>query len=69
VCHQVKSVRGGVTGGWRKLHNEGLHNLYPSPSIIRMMKFWRTPWAGHVAQTRGKRNARRILGIDVGLLH
>jgi hypothetical protein len=28
----------GVTGGWRKLHNEELHNLYSSPSIIRIMK-------------------------------
>jgi hypothetical protein len=28
--------RDGVTGGWRKLHNEKLHDLYPSPSIIRM---------------------------------
>ena len=26
-----------VTGGWRKLHNEELHNLYSSPSIIRMI--------------------------------
>jgi hypothetical protein len=30
--------RDGVTGGWRKLHNEELHNLYSSPSIIRIMK-------------------------------
>jgi hypothetical protein len=30
--------RGEVTGGWRKLHNEELHDLYPSPSIIRMIK-------------------------------
>jgi hypothetical protein len=30
--------RDEVTGGWRKLHNEDLHNLYSSPSIIRMMK-------------------------------
>jgi hypothetical protein len=30
--------RGGVTGGWRKLHNEELHNLYSSPSIIRIIK-------------------------------
>jgi hypothetical protein len=28
--------RDEVTGGWRKLHNEELHNLYPSPSIMRM---------------------------------
>jgi hypothetical protein len=27
--------RYGVTGGWRKLHNEELHGLYSSPSIIR----------------------------------
>jgi hypothetical protein len=26
--------RGEVTGDWRKLHNEELHNLYSSPSII-----------------------------------
>jgi hypothetical protein len=29
--------RDEVTGGWRKLHNEELHNLYPSPSIIRVI--------------------------------
>jgi hypothetical protein len=27
-----------VTGGWKKLYNEELHNLYSSPSIMRMMK-------------------------------
>jgi hypothetical protein len=27
-----------MTGCWRKLHNEELHNLYSSPSIIRMIK-------------------------------
>jgi hypothetical protein len=27
-----------VTGGWRKLHNEELHNLYSPPDIIRMIK-------------------------------
>jgi hypothetical protein len=27
-----------VTGDWRELHNEELHNLYPSPNIIRMIK-------------------------------
>jgi hypothetical protein len=26
--------RDEVIGGWRKLHNEGLHNLYCSPSIL-----------------------------------
>jgi hypothetical protein len=36
--------------GWRKLLNEELHNLYFSPSIIRMIKSRRMRWAGHVAQ-------------------
>jgi hypothetical protein len=27
-----------VTGEWRKLHNEELHNLYSSPDIIRQVK-------------------------------
>jgi hypothetical protein len=30
--------RDGLTGGWRKLHNEELHNLYSSQSIIRIIK-------------------------------
>jgi hypothetical protein len=38
-----------VVGGWRKLHNEGLRNLYSSPHIIRMMKSRRVGWAGHIA--------------------
>jgi hypothetical protein len=43
------------------LHNEELHNLYCSPSIIRMIKSRRPRWAGHVARIREKRNAYRIL--------
>jgi hypothetical protein len=50
-----------VTGGWRKLHNEELHNLYSSPSIIRIIKSIRMRWAGNVARMREKRNAYRIL--------
>jgi hypothetical protein len=50
-----------VTGGWRKLHNEELHNLHCSPSIIRMNKSRRMRWAGHVASMEAKRNAYMIL--------
>jgi hypothetical protein len=48
---------------WRKLHNEELHNLYSSPSIItrRMTTSRRMRWAGHVARMWWKRNAYRIL--------
>jgi hypothetical protein len=49
------------TGGWRKLHNEELHNLYSSPSIIRMIKSKRMRWTGHIARMGEKRNAYRIL--------
>jgi hypothetical protein len=42
--------RDGVTGGWRKLHNEELRDLYSSPSIIRMIKSRRMRWAGRVAR-------------------
>jgi hypothetical protein len=41
--------RDEVTGGWRKLHHEELHNLYFSPSIIRIILPRRMRWVGHVA--------------------
>jgi hypothetical protein len=41
--------RDEVTGGWRNLHNEELHNIYSSQSIIRITKSRRMRWAGHVA--------------------
>jgi hypothetical protein len=53
--------RDEVTGGWRKLHNEELHNLYSSPSKIRMIKSRRMRWAGHVGLMGEKKNAYRIL--------
>jgi hypothetical protein len=53
--------RDDVIGCWRKLHNEELHNLFPSSSIIRMIKSRRMRWAGHVARMGEKRNACRIL--------
>jgi hypothetical protein len=53
--------RDEVTGGWRKLQNEELHNLYFSPSVIIMMKLRRMRWGGNVAQMGEQRNACRIL--------
>jgi hypothetical protein len=43
--------RDEMTGGWRKLHNEELRDLYSS-SIIRMMKWRKMRWEGHVARWR-----------------
>jgi hypothetical protein len=51
--------RDEVTGEWRKLHNEELHDLYSLPSIIRISKSRRMRWAGHVA-----RMGRRGMLID-----
>jgi hypothetical protein len=53
--------RDEVTEGWRKLHNEELHNLYFSPSIIRMIKSRRMRWAGNVARRGEKRNGYSIV--------
>jgi hypothetical protein len=52
--------RDKVTRGWRKLHNEELHNLYPSPGVIRMIKSRRMKLAEHVARMGEKRNTYRI---------
>jgi hypothetical protein len=53
--------RYGVTGGWTKLHNEELHNLYSSPNIIRVIKSRMMRRAGHVARMGEKRNVYRLL--------
>jgi hypothetical protein len=57
--------RDDVIECWRKLHNEELHNLYCSSSIIRIIKSRIMRWAGHVARMGEKRNA---CGILVGKL-
>jgi hypothetical protein len=49
-----------VTGGWRKLHNEELHDLYSSSSIITVIKS-RMRWVGHVARMEKKSTAYRLL--------
>jgi hypothetical protein len=38
--------RDEVTGEWRKLHNEELHDFYSSPIIIRIIKSRRIKWVG-----------------------
>jgi hypothetical protein len=48
------------TGGWRKLHNKELHDLYFLASIIRIIK-WRMWWDEHVARM-GEKSKVYILG-------
>jgi hypothetical protein len=61
MLRRISGPKRDVTGGWRKLHNEELHNLYSSPSIIRMIKSRRMRWAGHVACIGEVGNSCRIL--------
>jgi len=53
--------RDEVTGGWRKLHNEELNDLYSSSNIIRVIKSRRMRWAGHVARMGESRGVYRVL--------
>jgi hypothetical protein len=55
--------RDEVTGEWRKLHNEELHDLYSSPSIIRIVKVRWMRWAGHIRRMGEKRNAYRLIFV------
>jgi hypothetical protein len=50
-----------VTGEWRKLHNEELHNFYSSPDNIRQTKSRQMRWAGHVARMEEERKLHDIL--------
>jgi hypothetical protein len=53
--------RDEMTGGWRELHNEELHGLYSSPSIIGVIKARSMRWEGHVARMGEVRGAHNIL--------
>jgi hypothetical protein len=53
--------RDEVTGEWRNLHNEELHNLYSSPNIIKQIRSRMMRWVGHVARMGEERNVYRVL--------
>jgi hypothetical protein len=55
------SKRDEATGEWRKLHNEELHDLYSSPTIVQVIKSRRMIWAGHVARMGERRGVYRVL--------
>jgi hypothetical protein len=51
-----------MTGEWRKLHNEDLHNLFSSTDNIRQLMSKRMRWAGHVAYMGEERKFTRFSG-------
>jgi hypothetical protein len=53
--------RAEVIGGWRKLHNEELHNFYSSPDIIRTIESRRIRWTWHAARMGRKGMRIRVL--------
>ena len=55
--------RDEVTGEWRKVHNEGLNDLYSLPNIFRVIQSRRMRWAGHVARIG---EGRGMYGVLVG---
>jgi len=50
-----------VTGEWRRLHNEELNDLFSSPNTVRVIKWRRMRWAGHVARVGEERGVCRVL--------
>ena len=59
--------RDEVTGEWRKLHNEELRDLYSLPNIVRVVKWRRMRWAGHVVRMgEGGRVHRVLVGKPEG---
>jgi hypothetical protein len=52
-----------VAGGWRRLHNEELHNLYTSPNIISVIKSRKMKWTKHVARMGEMRNSYKMLVV------
>jgi hypothetical protein len=61
VLRLFELKRTEVPGGWRKLHNKELHDLYSLPSKLRIFKSRRMRWARYVAEMGEKRNAYRLL--------
>ena len=53
--------RDGVTGEWRKLHNEELNDLYSSHNIVRVTESRRMRWTGHVARMEEGKGVHKVL--------
>ena len=57
ILRRIFGPKRDENGDWRNLHNEELQSLYHSPSIVRVIKYRRLRWAGHVARMEEGRSA------------
>jgi hypothetical protein len=62
VLRRIFGPKREEDGSWRKLHNDELHSLYPSPNIVRVIISRRMKWAGDVAHMGEGRGVYRVLG-------
>jgi len=58
--------RDEVTGEWMRLHNEEVNDLYCLPNIVRVIKWRRMRWDGHVARMGEERGVYRVLVGETG---
>jgi hypothetical protein len=65
VLRRIFGPKEEVSGGWRRLHNEEIHNLYASPHIIRVIKSRKLTWVWHVACIGKMRNASKFWSENV----
>jgi hypothetical protein len=61
VMRRIFGPKSEEDESWRKLHNDELHSLYASPSIVRVIKSRRMRWQGHVARMGERRAVYRVL--------
>jgi hypothetical protein len=61
VLRKIFGPKREEDGSWKKLHNDELHSLCPSPNIGRVVKSRRMRWAGHVARMGEGRGIYRVL--------
>ena len=60
ILMRIFGLKRDENGEWRRLHNEELHSLYRSPNIVRVIKFRRLRWAGHLTRMEEGRNVSKF---------
>ena len=59
--HRILRPKEDENGEWKRFHNEEFHSLYHSSNIVRVIKYRRQRWTGHIARMKVDRSAFKIL--------